>query len=132
MWFRKLFPSKEMREYRKMCRKHRRELVKLAKETADWDWIFLHRMVLMRIRHMYEYYVSNNNVWQAEESRSKTIEQLNHVLEISRQIDDMDHEDYELPKGREREFIIERQNKEQSLYEEMYGLIGKYLRWWWD
>ena len=132
MSLRKLFPSKEMRAYRKMHRKHRRELVKLAKETVDWDWIFLHRMVLMQIHHMYEYYVANNNVWQAEESRMTVINQLKEVLDIGQQIEDMENEDYELPEGNEAEFVIERQSKEQALYNSLYSSIGKNLRWWWD
>lgn len=145
MLLRKLFPSKEMRAYRKMHRKHRRELVKLAKETVDWDWIFLHRMVLMQIRHMYEYYVANNNVWQADESRMLIIGQMEYVLDLGKRIEDMEDEDlgaklvyrdegsatYEYPDdyaNRVKDYM----EREQALYESLYSSIGKNLRWWWD
>ena len=59
--FRKLFPSKEMRAYRKMYRKHRRELVKLAKKDRDWDYGWLDEFVLTKIKHMYEYFSERNN-----------------------------------------------------------------------
>ena len=54
--FRRLFPSKELREFRKMHRRHRKELVALAKDTYEFDWGWLHDSILMQIRHMYEYY----------------------------------------------------------------------------
>ena len=47
--------SKEMREYNKMYRKHREQMIKLAKEDRDWDWCYLHNFVIAKIKHMYEY-----------------------------------------------------------------------------
>ena len=81
--FRKLFPSKEMRAYNKMYRRHRKELVKHAKETREWDYCWLYDGTIMQIRHMYEYYTASNNVWQSDESLNEIIEQLKHVLDLS-------------------------------------------------
>ena len=123
--FRRLFPSKEMRAYRKMRKRQRKELLKLAKATGVCDWSWLHDMVIMQVRHMHEYYTENNNVWQSDETRLPIIEQLKHVLNLNDKIENMSEDscivDY-------KEF----DKKEQELYEELYSYIGKYLRWWWD
>lgn len=142
--FRKFFPSKEMRAFRKMHRRHRRELIKLAKETGEWDWCWLHDMVIMQVRHMYEYYTENNNVWQSDESRLPIIEQLQHVIDLEAEIDRMQddnngvefiHEDGKVTAIYPDDFserVKKWTDREQELYEELYGSIGKNLRWWWD
>lgn len=123
--FRRLFPSKEMRAYRKMRKRQRKELLKLAKETGVWDWSWLHEMIIMQIRHMHEYYTENNNVWQTDETRLPIIEQLKHVLDLDAEIDNMNKDSCVVDYN-------EWAKKEQNLYEELYSSIGKNLRWWWD
>lgn len=142
--FRRMFPSKEMRAYIKMHRRHRKELIKHAKEIGEWDWCWLHESVMMQIRHMYEYYTENNNVWQTEESRDKIIAQLKHVLDLNDEIDHVGNEDLGSKSvitdtGIEctvpddfRERYMARENKIQNLYEELYHSIGRDIRWWWD
>ena len=142
--FRKLFPSKEQRDYDKMHRRHRKELVKLAKETGEWDWAWLHRMVLMQIKHMHEYYTAGNNVWQTDETRIPIIEQLQHILDLEVEIDRMQDDDngveYIRKDGKVEcvypddfgERIKKHEEREQQLYEELYSSIGRNLRWWWD
>ena len=142
--FRKLIPDKEQRVYNKMHRRHRKELVKHAKETDEWDWYWLHSSVIMQIRHMYEYYTADNNVWQSDESRLRTIEQLQHILDLDAEIDRMQDEDDGVKHIHEdgkvtcifpdnyKEWAAEWREREQALYEELYGSIGKHLRWWWD
>ena len=120
---RKLFPDKGMRAYRKMYRRHRRELVKHAKETHEWDWMWLHQSVIMQIRHMHEYYTEGNNVWQVDESRNKILEQLQHVLDLEAEIEKVD----EAPGGY-YEYIQNLKN----LKSEMYKYIGEHIFEWWD
>lgn len=141
---RKLFPSKEMRAYRKMYRRHRKELVKHAKETREWDWFWLHDSIIMQIRHMYEYYSERNNVWQDDETRLPIIEQLKHILDLEEEIARMQGEDFGVERTVKDGVLTcnypddykERMQKwcdrEQELYEEIYNSIGKNLRWWWD
>lgn len=119
--FRKLFPSKEMRRYRKMHRKHRKELIKLAKETHEYDWCWLHESVIMQIKHMHEYYSCGDNVWQTDDTRLPIIEELQYVLDLEKEIDRLS-DDYSL----------EACNKSKELYEELYRSIGKNLENWWD
>ena len=142
--FRKLFPNKEMRAFRKMHRRHRRELIKHAKETGEWDWCWLHDSIIMQIRHMHEYYTEQNNVWQADETRLPIIEQLKHILDLEAKIDRMQDEDdgvkYIHKDGKVtcifpdnyKEWAADWEKREQELYEEIYSSIGKHLRWWWD
>jgi hypothetical protein len=126
-----------------MHRKHRKELVKLAKETGEWDWSWLHDMVIMQIRHMYEYYTEDNCVWQTDETRLPIIEQLKHILDINAEIEQRDdnlgveyiHKDGKCTIIYPDDFNERADRwlkKEQELYEELYSSIGKHLRWWWD
>lgn len=133
-----------MREYTKMYKKHRKTMIRLAKDDGDWDWRFLHEIVMTKIRHMYEYYSAGNNVWQDDETRLPIIEHLKHILDIDEEIDQIEcdncgieyvHEDgvckAVLPDNI-KERIHNSVKKEQELYEELYSSIGKNLRWWWD
>lgn len=133
--FRKLFPSKEYRAYLKMHRRHRKELVKHAKETGEWDWSWLHDSVIMQIRHMYEYYTAGNNVMQADETRLPIIEQLKYILDLEDKLHQLEDEyfgDWENKKENAVKEYRDYEKKEQELYEEIYSSIGKYIQWWWD
>ena len=140
--FRKLFPSKEMHAYRKMYRRHRRELVKHAKTIREWDYCWLYDSTIMQIRHMYEYYTARNNVYQSDESLNEILVQLKHVLDLH---DEMDHlwdnhtgghienEDGSITATEESaNSYIRIRNREQELYEEIFAYIGKHIQWWWD
>ena len=119
--------SKEIREYRKMHRKHRKELIKLTKETREWDFGWLHYMVIMQIRHMYEYYSAGNNVYQSEETLNKVLESLKHTLDLQDELDTL------WDKERDDLTNYEDLNKRESeLYAEIYTYIGQNIQWWWD
>ena len=141
LW-KKLFPSKEIRTYNKMYRRHRKELVKHAKETREWDYGWLYDSTIMQIRHMYEYYTAGDNVHQVDESRLEIVEQLKHVLDLN---DEMDHlwdshtgghvvnEDGSISATDESlESFRQKASREQELYEEIFSYIGSNLQWWWD
>lgn len=145
--FRQLFPTKEQRAYNKMHRRHRKELIKHAKVIREWDSSWSHDSILMQIRHMHEYYSNDNIVWQSDETRKPIIEQLQHILDLEAEIKEIDRmrndkcgieckfdngvytvtfpDDY-------KERIDKWDKREQELYEELYSLIGKHLRYWWD
>lgn len=142
--FRRLFPPKEMKAFRKMHRRHRKELIKHAKETGEWDWSWLHDSIIMQVRHMLEYYTERNNVWQSDETRLPIIEQLQHILDLEAEIDRMQDDDNGVEYIHENgvcktifpddygERIQKWNDKEQELYQELYSSIGRDLRWWWD
>lgn len=119
--------SKEIREYRKMHRKHQKELIKLAIDTREWDFGWLHGMVIMQIKHMYEYYSAGNHVYQSEETLNKVLESLKHTLDLQYELDTL------WDKGRDDLTSYEDLNKRESeLYAEIYTYIGQNIQWWWD
>ena len=144
--FRKLFHTKETCAYRKMHRRHRRELIKLAKKDAEWDWEFLHTLVITKVRHMYEYYEAGNNVWQVDEERLKTVAELKHVLDLQEELDglfDKYHPEITAQFTEDGKLrIIEDEDSERrsdemferkdELYKEIYCYIAEHLRGWWD
>ena len=116
-----------MRAYRRLHRRHREEMIKLAKNTYEWDWRYLHDAVMLIIKHFYEYYTEGNNVWQSDESLNTVIEQLEYVLDLDNEIQHLFDRELKEPKD-----FIETQYKEQELYKKLYSYIGKNLQWWWD
>ena len=140
--FKKLFPSKEMRAYHKMYRRHRRGLVKLAKKDRDFDYGWLDEFVHMKIKNMYEYFSERNNVWQTDESLNEILEQLKHVLDLYEEMDGLwDNYQSSLIKNNDgsvtvtddgaKKYLAIR-NREQELYEEIYSYIGRFIQYWWD
>ena len=119
--FNRLFPSKDMRAYRKEHRKRRKELVKLAKNSYEFDYGYFHRMAIMQIIHMLEYYSDGHNVLQTDDSRLCIVKQLQHILDIESEINRL--EEITSP---------EAENKISELYVELYKSIGENLRNWWD
>lgn len=138
----KIFPTKEMREYRKMYRRHRKELIAHAKKIREWDYGYLHDSVMMQIRHMYEYYSAGNNILQSEESLNQIIEQLKQVLDLADELDHLwDTHNYDPIKNDDGSITTteesansyrKKSDREEELYEEIYSYIGKHIQWWWD
>lgn len=109
----KYLKDKDYRIYCKMDRRHRRELIKLAKTVKDFDYGYLHDLIVLKIRHFLEYYKSGYNVWQNEESREDVISSLERCLSVADEIENSDLVDPEL-------------------YKKFYSLVGKYIVYWWD
>lgn len=140
--FKKLFPSKEMHAYNKMHRRHRRELVKLAKTIKEWDYGWLYDSTIMQIRHMYEYYTARNNVYQSDESLLSLIDSLKYVLDLDNELEHLwdDHirghvvnEDGSITSTEESaKSFIDKSKREQDLYREIYNHIADNIMTWWD
>jgi hypothetical protein len=113
LW-RRIFPTKEMREYTKMYKRHRKTMIKLAKADRDWDYGYLHDLVVAKIKHMYEYYCAGNNIFQSEESLNHILETLAHTIDLAERLNNA------------------RWDKEDELFKEFYSYIGENLKWWWD
>lgn len=141
-FWKKLFPSKEMRAYNKMYRRHRKELVKHAKETREWDYGWLYESTIMQIRHMYEYYTARNNVHQSDESLLPLIDSLKRVLDLNDKLDHLwdDHirghvinEDGSLSAtDNSIQSFIDKSKEETELYQKIFDYIGSNLQTWWD
>ena len=136
---------KEKRAYRKMQKKHTKALIKLAKKDRDWDWCYLHELVITKIKHMYEYYHEGNNVWQTDETRVPICIQLNHILQLQDEIDHLpeemepvlikENEDGSYTVTRTKESANKIQalwEKELEFYKSIYKFIGEHIQEWWD
>lgn len=122
--------KKEKRAYKKMYRKHRKEMIRLAKEDRDFDWGYLHDLVITKIKHMYEYYSAGNNVCQTDETRVPICAQLNHILQLQDEIDHLyDDESYAKYSIEEATSLWK---KESDLYKSIYTFISEHLEEWWD
>lgn len=140
--FKKLFPSKEMRDYNKMHRRHRKELVRLAKTIREWDYGWLYDSTIMQIRHMYEYYTARNNVYQSDETLLSLIDSLKYVLDLDNELEHLwdDHirghvvnEDGSITSTEESaKSFIDKSKREQELYQEIYSHIAYNIMTWWD
>ena len=121
---------KEKRAYRKMYKRHRKEMINLAKEDRDFDWSYLHELVITKIKHMYEYYSTGNNVMQTDETRIPICVSLNHILQLQNEIDHLyDDENYINYTVEEAVSLYE---KESELYKSIYKFIGEHIEEWWD
>lgn len=137
--------KKEKRAYRKMYKKHRKEMIRLAKEDRDFDWSYLHDLVITKIKHMYEYYHDGNNVWQTDETRIPILDQLSHVLDLQYELDHL-YDDLEpaiIDYNTDGSWIVSRNKesatkvqalleKESELYKSIYKFIGEHIEEWWD
>lgn len=137
--------KKEKRAYRKMYRKHRKEMIRLAKEDRDFDWSYLHDLVITKIKHMYEYYHDGNNVLQTDETRIPILDQLSHVLELQYELDHL-YDDLEpaiIDYDKDGSWTVSRNKesatkvqalleKESELYKSIYKFIGEHIEEWWD
>lgn len=117
--------DKKYRTYYKLHRKHRRELIRMAKQTADFDYAYLHNLVVMKIRQMLEFYVAGNNVWQSRESYENVIETLAHALQLAEDIETV-WENW--PDDSAKTYL----EREAELCKEFYTYIGENIMYWWD
>ena len=106
--------DKEYREYSKMTRRHRRELMRMARKSGDYDYSFLHNLVVLKLKQFYEFYEANHNVWQTDEYRLDVMARIKECLDKAEEIENCNIDD------------------EMNLYNEFYTLIGKHIMCWWD
>lgn len=116
--------KKEMRAYHKMRRIHRKSLMKIAKNAAEWDYAYLDELVYTQIKNMYEYFDAGNNVHQTDETRLPIVAELKHVLDL---YDEMYHLWDNMPS--DLKYTYER---EIEIHAEIYTYIAANLRGWWD
>lgn len=115
--------KKEYRRYKKMHKRHQKELIKLAKKSADFDFGYMHQYVVMKLKHMYEYYKAGDNVWQCQESLDCVLDTLKHALELADKIDNIwIYADNDTNWGQ----------VECNAYKEFYTYIGEHCLYWWD
>lgn len=122
--------NKEMREYYKMCRRHRKSLIKLAKEDREWDWTYFHTLVMTKIKHMYEYYSAGNNLLQSEESLNKILTTLKEVIDLDEEWDNLWEKCFDNDDAKRT--IVEYEDEQEKIAQKLYSKIGENIFWWWD
>lgn len=144
--FRRKIMDKERKSYKKLHREHKREIVRLAKKDADYDWSFLHNLVCRKIKNMAEFYEKGFGVAQEENSRKETLASLEGAIKIIDRIDHCWDEYRRSVIGRvgtenlidlelideERWLATKASEEEAVLYKQLYEYIGEHLREWWD
>ena len=120
--------DKEYRKYIKIRNKHRKALKKMASEDCDFDFGYIHDLVVAKILNMHEYYSLGYNVWQCDESRLKIVEQLNHVIDLQIELQSVYSDE-----GKYAQYnAADRMAREEELYKEIYCYIGENILNWWD
>ena len=76
-------------QYNKMRRKHRKKLIKLAKEDQDFDYEYLHSLVVVKLKNMYEFYFQGHAGFLSESDLNQILETLEHAINISDKIDNV-------------------------------------------
>ena len=101
-------------QYNKMRRKHRKELIDLAKEDQDFDYEYLHNLVVVKLKNMYEFYSQGHAEFLAESYLNQILETLEHAINISDKID-----------------MVPEPTRIKELYQEFYEYIGQNIMLWW-
>ena len=121
--------KKERRAYKKRRKKAHKKLKKITKTYGPWDWGYLQDFIKVIINDMYDYYNEGVNVWQADSSRLKVVNQLLKAQDLLSEIDKFENGEYELE---DFESVDDYLAAEQKAYDDFYTFLGKNIRWWWD
>ena len=97
-----------------MRRKHRKELIDLAKEDQDFDYEYLHNLVVVKLKNMYEFYSQGHAEFLAESDLNQILETIEHAINISDKID-----------------MVSEPTRIKELYQEFYEYIGQNIMLWW-
>ena len=74
-------------QYNKMRRKHRKKLINLAKKDQDFDYEYLHSLVVTKLKNMYEFYSHGHAEFLSESDLNQILKTLEHAINISDKID---------------------------------------------
>lgn len=132
----------------KIAKAHRKERMKIAKNSVDYDWLDMHDYVCKSILHMCEYYEDKENVAQCEEEREKTLNSLLKAKQMIIEFDKYEADYYEKLKDEcwvikngicisatdesIKETVNEHSKREEEFYKNLYSYIGENLQLWWD
>lgn len=101
-------------QYNKMRHKHRKELIDLAKEDQDFDYEYLHSLVVVKLKNMYEFYSQGHAEFLSELDLNQILETLEYAINIADKID-----------------MVPEPTKIKELYQEFYEYIGQNIMLWW-
>ena len=91
-----------------------KKLIKLAKEDQDFDYEYLHSLVVVKLKNMYEFYSQSHAEFLAEPDLHQILEILEHAINIADKID-----------------MVPEPTRIKELYQEFYEYIGQNIMLWW-
>lgn len=104
-----------IKRFRKMQRNHTKELVKVAKKTKDFDYHYLHNLVMKQIYNMYEMYSDRECIMQVDELRLEIVNPLKEIIELNNKLSvSVSYED------------------KNDILKQIYTKIGENIMYWWD
>lgn len=104
-----------IKRFRKMQRKHTKELVKAAKKAKDFDYYYFHNLVMKQIHNMYEMYSDRECIFQSDESRLEIVNQLKEIIDLNDKLS-----------------VAVTYEDERDILKQMYTKIGENIMYWWD
>lgn len=109
--------------YKKAQKKRRKKLVEIVRKDQEWDWEYLHRLIVQKLKNMLDYYDRGDNVWQDGLSRVKKIRQIKHALDLENKVYNAEFEDIaRLGVG----------EYERRAMKKFYNYLGNHIQGWWD
>lgn len=139
----------QSKKYRKMMKSYKKELKKLAKKAAPWEYGFLEEYFITYLRFMKDYFELGENVWQVDETRIPIVESLSGALNayneyesawdpffevFGQDIDDKDIEEISRPlPSKDINKILEKcHRKEDRAWNKFWKIVQKDFKRWWD
>ena len=104
-----------IKRFRKMQRKHTKELVKVAKKTKDFDYCYFHNLVMKQIHNMYEMYSDRECIMQVDELRLEIVNQLKEIIDLNDKLS-----------------VTVTYEDKKDILKQIYTKIGENMMYWWD
>ena len=128
--------KKEFKRYKTAHRKYIKQLVKLARTDAEYDYGQIIDILLLMLKRRLEYYKLGDNVWQAEESRQEVIRTLQSAVDTLTAAYNYEYKfrASDTPEEQAANLAeLERQKaEEQGLWTSAFDGIALNIRKWWD
>lgn len=113
---------------RKQCVKN---MIKLAKNWDPYDGYHITEIVGTALEDLYDYYKVGINVWQADESRSTILAEIEDALEDWKLIKELNSFDKNTLKNR-IDLGEDKLKIEYRATKHMYEVLSRYILEWWD
>ena len=112
--------KKEKREWKIYCKqlkKHRKNLIFVLKEDKDFDYRFLHALVMQKLNNMLDFWQEDCNVHSSDTVREGNMTTLAEAIKLGNRLGSN---------------CSELEDDEKQAYKNFYSYIGEHITEWWD
>lgn len=120
--------NKDLKAEHRRRKQYVKTMVELAKDWDPYDGYHITRMVGAALEDLYDYYKVGINVWQADESRFKTLADIEDALEDWKLIKELESPSKEI----ENKNVEDRWRIECRATQHMYKVLSQHILEWWD